>query len=139
MATLVLSLPEDRLRALAQRFGLAPEELVRASIEELIVHPREEFSEAVKYVSERMKVCTAGWCNADKATALGFSLIQNHPFVDGTKRTGHATLETLPILNGHGIAASEAEPFEIILGVAAGRVSRAELLNWLTEHLATRP
>ncbi len=28
-----------------------------------------------------------------KAAALGFSLIQNHPFVDGNKRIGHAALE----------------------------------------------
>ena len=30
----------------------------------------------------------------EKASALGFSLIQNHPFVDGNKRAGHAAFET---------------------------------------------
>ena len=30
----------------------------------------------------------------EKAAALAFSLIQNHPFVDGNKRTGHAAMET---------------------------------------------
>ena len=29
---------------------------------------------------------------AAKATALAFSLINNHPFVDGNKRVGHAVL-----------------------------------------------
>jgi death-on-curing protein len=29
----------------------------------------------------------------EKAAALGFSLIQNHPFVDGNKRTAHAVME----------------------------------------------
>ena len=29
---------------------------------------------------------------AEKAAALGFSLIQNHPFADGNKRTGHAAM-----------------------------------------------
>jgi death on curing protein len=29
-----------------------------------------------------------------KAAALGFSLIQNHPFIDGNKRIGHAAMET---------------------------------------------
>jgi len=28
----------------------------------------------------------------EKAAALGFSLIKNHPFVDGNKRVGHAAL-----------------------------------------------
>ena len=31
----------------------------------------------------------------EKASALGFSLIENHPFLDGNKRAGHAALETL--------------------------------------------
>jgi death-on-curing protein len=34
----------------------------------------------------------------DKAVALGFSIIINHPFIDGNKRTGHAALETFLIL-----------------------------------------
>ena len=35
-----------------------------------------------------------------KAAALAFSLINNHPFVDGNKRVGHAALETFVLLNG---------------------------------------
>ena len=44
-----------------------------------------------------------------KAVALGFSLIQNHPFVDGNKRVGHAALETLLVLNGSELDAPAAE------------------------------
>jgi death-on-curing protein len=36
----------------------------------------------------------------DKAAALGFSLAQNHPFVDGNKRVAHAAMETFLMLNG---------------------------------------
>ena len=46
---------------------------------------------------------------AAKAAALGFSLIQNHPFVDGNKRTGHAALETFLVLNGAELDAPVAE------------------------------
>lgn len=45
----------------------------------------------------------------EKAIALGFSMIMNHPFVDGNKRTGHAALETFLILNGLEISASVDE------------------------------
>jgi len=31
---------------------------------------------------------------------MAFSIIQNHPFVDGNKRTGHAAMETFLLLNG---------------------------------------
>lgn len=46
---------------------------------------------------------------AEKAAALGFSLIQNHPFVDGNKRTGHAAMEAFLVLNGYEIEASVEE------------------------------
>jgi len=43
-----------------------------------------------------------------KAAALGFSLIQIHPLVDGNKRIGHAAMETTLVLNGVELSASEA-------------------------------
>ncbi|HEY7328241.1 MAG TPA: type II toxin-antitoxin system death-on-curing family toxin [Gemmataceae bacterium] len=36
----------------------------------------------------------------EKAAALGFSLVCNHPFVNGNKRVGHAAMETFLIVNG---------------------------------------
>jgi death-on-curing protein len=42
----------------------------------------------------------------DKAAVLGFSIIMNHPFIDGNKRTGHAATETFLVLNGVNITAS---------------------------------
>ncbi len=68
---------------------------------------------------------------ADKAAALGHSLIQNHPFVDGNKRVGHAAMEVFLVLNGYEISASVDEQEEIILSVASGQMSRAELANGL--------
>jgi death on curing protein len=38
---------------------------------------------------------------AGKGAALAFSLVMNHPFVDGNKRVGHAAMETFFLLNGH--------------------------------------
>jgi len=37
---------------------------------------------------------------ASKAAALGHSLIQNNPFVDGNKRIGHAAMEVFSYLTG---------------------------------------
>jgi death-on-curing protein len=70
----------------------------------------------------------------DKATALGFSIIMNHPFIDGNKRTGHAALETFLILNGLEINASIDEQERVILAVASGVVGREEVTIWLQHH-----
>jgi death on curing protein len=71
-----------------------------------------------------------------KAAALGFSIIGNHPFLDGNKRTGHAAMEVFLQLNGWQISAAVVESEKVILAVAAGSVSRNELERWLEEHSA---
>lgn len=67
----------------------------------------------------------------EKAAALGFSLINNHPFLDGNKRTGHAAIEVFLILNGFEINASVEEQEKIILQVASGEMTREEFTHWL--------
>ena len=70
----------------------------------------------------------------EKAAALCFSLIQNHPFVDGNKRVGHAAMELFLIFNGYEIDATVDIQEQIILGVASGDVSRDQFVRWLKEH-----
>ena len=71
----------------------------------------------------------------EKALALGFSLIQNHPFIDGNKRAGHAAMETFLMLNGYEISASVDEQVDVILGVASGNIDRTTFTNWLKTHV----
>ncbi len=74
----------------------------------------------------------------EKASALGFSLIQNHPFIDGNKRTGHAALETFLVVNGYRLDAPSAEQAEIILQVASGTIGRDAFTDWLRTHIKQR-
>ena len=56
MASITISLPEELLRRLeqtTQRLEIAPEELVRASIEDLLAQPDVEFNRAVEYVLKK--------------------------------------------------------------------------------------
>jgi death-on-curing protein len=71
----------------------------------------------------------------EKASALGFSLIQNHPFIDGNKRAGHAAMESFLMFNDHEISASVDEQVEIILGVASGKVDRVAFTEWRKNHI----
>jgi death-on-curing protein len=74
-----------------------------------------------------------------KATALCFSLVMNHPFVDGNKRIGHAAMETFLVLNGYELIADVDDAETVILNLAAGDVSRGELLDWVTSHVQRLP
>jgi death-on-curing protein len=75
---------------------------------------------------------------AEKASALGFSLIKNHPFVDGNKRIGHAAMETFIILNGFEIDATVDEQEKVILQVASGDLGRDQFTAWLRNHIVAK-
>jgi death-on-curing protein len=75
---------------------------------------------------------------ADKAAALGYSLIQNHPFLDGNKRTGHAAMEVILFLNGFEIQSTVDEQERVVLQVASGEMDREAFTVWLGDHVAAR-
>lgn len=70
----------------------------------------------------------------EKSAALGFSIIMNHPFVDGNKRIGHAAVETLLLLNGMEISASVDEQERAMLAIASGEMGRREFIEWLQAY-----
>jgi death-on-curing protein len=71
----------------------------------------------------------------EKAAALCLSLVSSHPFVDGNKRIGHAAMETFLVLNGAEIDARVDEQERLMLDLAAGRVDRSALTDWVRQHL----
>ncbi len=72
---------------------------------------------------------------AEKAAALGFSLVCNHPFLDGNKRIGHAAMETFLVLNGWELIASVDEQEQVILTLAAGQLEREQFTAWVASHV----
>jgi len=64
MTTFTITLPDERvtkLKEIAERFRVAPEELVRASLEELLTRPLDEFQKVPERVLSK---------NADLYTRL---------------------------------------------------------------------
>ncbi len=74
----------------------------------------------------------------EKVAALGFSLINNHPFIDGNKRIGHAALEVTLLMNGYEIQADVDSQEAVILAVAASKMNRQDFLEWLQDHVVQR-
>lgn len=70
-----------------------------------------------------------------KAAALGYSLIQNHPFIDGNKRIGHAAIEAMLILNDYEICCDVTEQEQMILAVASSQISREKFVEWLQSRI----
>ena len=93
-------------------------------LESAIAQPRQSFDGTDLYPSI-----------VEKSVALGFSLISNHPFVDGNKRVGHAALEVFLLLNGYQLDSSVDEQERVVLAVAAGDMTREELTCWVEENV----
>jgi death on curing protein len=74
----------------------------------------------------------------EKASALGFSIVMNHPFVDGNKRAGHAAMETFLVLNRLEIKAVVDEQERVILALAASELDRDAFTNWLQQSVEPR-
>ena len=74
----------------------------------------------------------------DKVAVLGYSLITNHPFIDGNKRTGHAAMEVFLVLNGCEIKASVDEQEQVILQVAVREMAREAFTDWLRDHIVVK-
>lgn len=72
---------------------------------------------------------------AEKAAALCFSLVMNHPFVDGNKRIGHAAMETFLVMNGFELAADVDDSESVILRLAAGELERLPFTEWVVQHV----
>jgi death-on-curing protein len=70
----------------------------------------------------------------EKAAAIAESLIMNHPFIDGNKRTGF--LAMLMILKQAGIEliANEEDIYQLLVSISTGEKSFDEIVDWLKEN-----
>lgn len=70
-----------------------------------------------------------------KAAALMHSLVMNHPFVDGNKRTGAAAAEFFVERNGSRLDTSDPEFEQITLAVARGEIDAESLAIWFRQRV----
>ena len=69
-----------------------------------------------------------------QAAALMESLVRNHPFVDGKKRTGVAAAGMFLRINGFRLVSGQEELVVIAVRVATGRIQLDELAGWLRSN-----
>jgi len=70
----------------------------------------------------------------EKTAALVESILINHPFVDGNKRTGYGLLRIYLGLYGFEIAASIDNRYELIIDIASGTLKYDGIVKWLQQH-----
>ena len=72
----------------------------------------------------------------EEAAALWESLAQNHPFIDGNKRTAFAAAYTFLAINGVRLTAGAQETYDFVAGLYEANQFRFDkLVPWLREHV----
>jgi len=80
------------------------------------------------------EVTHAGGDIVEMAAAYTAGIVQNHPFVDGNKRTGFVVGVLFLEMNGMKFTATEAEATLAVLELAAGSIDESGFVLFLRDH-----
>jgi death-on-curing protein len=76
----------------------------------------------------------------EEAAALWESLAQNHPFIDGNKRTAFAATYTFLAINGARLTTDAEETYVFIAALyGANQFNFDKLVPWLRSHVMQEP
>jgi len=69
-----------------------------------------------------------------KAAALVHSIISNHPFIDGNKRTAYMAMRLFLNINGYDVRASLEERYNLVMQIARKTRKEESIGKWLKGH-----
>jgi len=107
-------------KTLVDHFGGAHGVRDLSALESAITRPFQQFEGKDLYMSIH-----------GKAAALVESILVNHPFIDGNKRTGYGLLRLFLALHGLEIFASTDNKYEFIIDIASGALKFDGIVTWL--------
>jgi death-on-curing protein len=73
----------------------------------------------------------------EMAAAYLFHIVQNHPFIDGNKRTGMVAAIVFLSLNGIELEAEETQLEKLVMDIAKGTAGKNTIADFLRKN--TRP
>ena len=120
--SVVLVIHADQINAHGGSYGLRDPGLLQSAMD----RPRNRYA----YEPD------SGVCSL--AAAYGFALANNHPFIDGNKRVAFQAMYVFLGLDGLRIHAQEEEVVSLMLAVAGGSVSEAQLTSRLRAKTVSR-
>ncbi|MCK5343111.1 MAG: type II toxin-antitoxin system death-on-curing family toxin [Candidatus Heimdallarchaeota archaeon] len=71
----------------------------------------------------------------EKSAAIIESVVGNHPFNDGNKRTGYVLMRLYLMEQGMDIRASQKEKYDFVIAIASGNLSFEGIVSWIEQHI----
>lgn len=69
----------------------------------------------------------------EKAAAIIESIVSNHPFIDGNKRTGYIMMRLILMQNNLDIVADQNTKYSFVISISKGELNFEEIKNWIAE------
>lgn len=109
---------------LLEKFGGAKGIRDRGILESALARPFQTFDGKELYTSP-----------IEKAAALFESIITNHPFIDGNKRTAYVLMRLLLMQNKLDIETSPEIKYDFVIKSASGLLKFDQQVEWISNHL----
>lgn len=111
---------EQLHKILIDKFGGLSGIRDRGSLEAALARPFQTFDQHDLYATP-----------IEKAACLLESVLNNHPFIDGNKRTGYTLMRLFLMRHGIDLTASQNEKYEMVIHVASGQKRYEDIVSWL--------
>lgn len=69
-----------------------------------------------------------------KSVVLAHSLLKNHPFIDGNKRTAMMAMEQFLFINGLTITAKKGDICQLALNIENNSLDEQSIADWIEKH-----
>jgi death on curing protein len=115
----ILLIYEDQIRRYGGKYGIRDISLLSSAL------ALPESTYAGKYLHENIP---------EMACAYAFHISENHPFIDGNKRTALASALVFLDLNGYEFTSSEEEVYETMMLVAKGELKKEQLKEFFIKY-----
>ena len=70
----------------------------------------------------------------EKAAAIIESVIINHPFIDGNKRTGFLAMLAILKTGEINLTASEEDAYQFVISISTGKIKFEQIVEWLKKN-----
>jgi death-on-curing protein len=109
---------------LIDKFGGTKGVRDQGALESAINRPYATFGELDLYSSQ-----------IEKAAAIFESVLINHPFLDGNKRTAYVLMKLILLEDGLDIYADQDEKYQMVISASKGDIRFAEIVKWLQNRV----
>lgn len=70
-----------------------------------------------------------------KSAAILESVVKNHPFIDGNKRTGYTLMRLLLLANEVDVSATQQEKYNLVIDIITNKLDFEGIVLWIMKHL----